>query len=318
MPTAYFGRRMLAGLLGVAIVAGGWSHAPTLHAHSSASVQIPTTPVSFASPELDALAAKLALEIKKRHFPTVAVFGALGPGEELTVLGPAIGEALSGALSRQAQDFQVIERSALRDRLKQERLSDSMLLVGNLANWVSRLMKVRAVVFVTFGYSESSSVIIKAGLYDASHHDDVSRVTVSASFVLDASQEDAVRKHLYKYATLREELDRSRGWPDKTNDGQYSAEAKCAYCPHPEFTERAREAHAQGVVWLNVTITSEGKADDISVVRTAGFGFDEQSVITIRDWKFKPARDKDGNAVSERLPIEITFSIPDIQWRVVH
>ena len=110
---------LLAGLLGVAIVAAGWSHAPTLHADSSASVQIPTTHISFASPELDALAANMAKEIVKKKARVVVVGGG-GPQNKVTELGAGLRDAFNESLARQTQGARVLDGAGVRDDAAQE------------------------------------------------------------------------------------------------------------------------------------------------------------------------------------------------------
>lgn len=265
------------------------------------------TPISDS--DMDAFAAKLVPEIKKHHFSTVAVFGALGPGDELTVLGPIIGDGFSVALARQDASLRVIDRSAIRERLKQERLSDSMLLTSALGVWISQMMSAQAMIFVSFLRSDPSDITVTAGLLDVAHRDEVPRFKISAQLGLDASQVKAATQHLYPFATLLDEIDRSQKGSDRAKGGQYSVEAKCVSCPLPNYSERARDLKIQGQVWLNVTITPKGEVTDISLVRAAGSGLDEESVMTVSRWRFNPARDKNGNPVSERIPLETTFQL---------
>lgn len=58
-----------------------------------------------------------------------------------------------------------------------------------------------------------------------------------------------------------------------------------------------------------VVVTSEGKATNISVVKSPGMGLDEKAIEAVRKWRFKPAM-KDGKPVDTRVPIEITFRFP--------
>jgi len=81
---------------------------------------------------------------------------------------------------------------------------------------------------------------------------------------------------------------------------------KCQYCPDPEYSQEARSKKYEGVVVLNVVVTSEGKATNIQVVRTLGMGLDEKAIDAVRRWRFKPAT-KDGKPVNVQVPIEITF-----------
>ena len=46
----------------------------------------------------------------------------------------------------------------------------------------------------------------------------------------------------------------------------------CVYCPNPNYTDAARAVKFSGSVVLQVVVTAEGRAENISVVRKAGYG----------------------------------------------
>jgi len=81
----------------------------------------------------------------------------------------------------------------------------------------------------------------------------------------------------------------------------------CIYCPGPQYTDKARAANYQGTVILQVVITTEGRAANISVIKGVGMGLDEAAIAAVRDWKFRPAVGPDGHVVATLIPIEITF-----------
>lgn len=84
---------------------------------------------------------------------------------------------------------------------------------------------------------------------------------------------------------------------------------RCTYCPNPSFSEEARAAKVQGTVVLQVVVTAEGRAENISVVRKAGYGLDQKAIEAVRNWQFKPATGPDGVAVATLVPIEVTFRL---------
>ncbi|HXQ97518.1 MAG TPA: energy transducer TonB [Candidatus Limnocylindrales bacterium] len=279
-------------------------------AQNSAQQEVaPQTVAPISELDMDAFAAKVVPEITKRHFSKVAVFGALGPADELTVLGPMIGDALSATLMRQAQGFQVIDRSVVRERLQQERLSDSTLLTGKLAAWISQLMGAQGLVLVDFGYFHPPKITITASLFDIRRREESAFSTVMISFVPDALQNDQASRPLYSDRTVRDEYNRLSIDSKQVSENPQITPATCISCPVPEYSGQARRGRIQGEIWLLVTVTPEGKATEITVVRAAGYGLDEQAVIAVRDWKFKPAVDKDGKAVKNRLPVEVRFQM---------
>jgi len=83
----------------------------------------------------------------------------------------------------------------------------------------------------------------------------------------------------------------------------------CVYCPNPKFTDEARAAKFSGSVVLQVVVTADGHAENISVVRKAGYGLEQNAIDTVRKWQFRPAKGPDGNPVATVVPIEVTFRI---------
>ena len=76
----------------------------------------------------------------------------------------------------------------------------------------------------------------------------------------------------------------------------------------PEYSEEARSAKLQGTVLLKVVVDTDGLAKDVQVVKSIGMGLDEQAVIAVTQWKFKPGT-KDGAAVPVQAQIEINWKL---------
>jgi periplasmic protein TonB len=83
----------------------------------------------------------------------------------------------------------------------------------------------------------------------------------------------------------------------------------CTYCPPPTYSEEARKAKYQGVVVLQITVTPDGRAIDIQVVRGPGLGLEEKAVEAVRGWRFKPASGPGGKPVPTVTQIEVTFRL---------
>ena len=108
------------------------------------------------------------------------------------------------------------------------------------------------------------------------------------------------------------------GAPDRTSPDKLAATRagangvsvpKCIYCPPPQFTDEARVAHVQGSVLLEVTVTEEGRAENISVLKRAGYGLDENAIDAVSKWQFKPALGPNGHPLRTTVPIEVTFRL---------
>jgi TonB family protein len=81
----------------------------------------------------------------------------------------------------------------------------------------------------------------------------------------------------------------------------------CIYCPGPQYTDNSKAEKYQGTVVLQVVITTEGRAANISVIKGVGMGLDEAAIEAVKNWKFRPAVGPNGHAVATVVPIEITF-----------
>ena len=75
----------------------------------------------------------------------------------------------------------------------------------------------------------------------------------------------------------------------------------------PVYSEEAREAHISGRVVLSVTIGTNGRVKYVKVVKSLGFGLDENAVRAIHTWEFSPATNDEGIAVESTIPIECHF-----------
>ena len=76
----------------------------------------------------------------------------------------------------------------------------------------------------------------------------------------------------------------------------------------PEYTEEARKAGVSASVHLRFIVAADGTAQDIKVLRGAGFGLDERAVAAVSTWRFQPAT-KGGTPVSNVSQTDIAFRL---------
>ena len=76
----------------------------------------------------------------------------------------------------------------------------------------------------------------------------------------------------------------------------------------PEYSEEARKAKYSGSVMLSIVVNTDGKAEDIKVVKSLGMGLDEKAVEAIQKWRFVPGKNK-GVPVKVRAQIEVNFRL---------
>jgi TonB family protein len=76
----------------------------------------------------------------------------------------------------------------------------------------------------------------------------------------------------------------------------------------PQYTEEARAARYEGTVVVHTEIGTDGRAQNISIIRSLGLGLNERAIEAISQWRFKPAS-KDGLSVPVRATIEVNFRL---------
>lgn len=96
-------------------------------------------------------------------------------------------------------------------------------------------------------------------------------------------------------------------------DGGAIMDAKPDYLsnPPPVYPESSRRSKQEGVVLLEVIVSTEGRPDSISVQSTSGFPpLDQSAVTAVRKWRFRPAA-MGSIKVRSRVLIPVRFRLGD-------
>lgn len=81
--------------------------------------------------------------------------------------------------------------------------------------------------------------------------------------------------------------------------------------PLPEYPYLARKKHWEGIVWLLVDVSAEGKVDDLRVERSCGHSIlDRAASRTVRRWEFSPAM-RAGLPTASQVRIPVRFRLED-------
>jgi TonB family protein len=80
------------------------------------------------------------------------------------------------------------------------------------------------------------------------------------------------------------------------------------FSPNPDYTAKARMAGIEGLVGLQLTVTEQGKAEDVKVIKTLDPELDANAVRTVRTWKFRPAT-KDGQPTAVQIKVTVSFQL---------
>jgi len=79
----------------------------------------------------------------------------------------------------------------------------------------------------------------------------------------------------------------------------------------PDYPLLARLRGYEGVVWLSVEVSPEGRVGDLRVKKSSGFEvLDRSAVRAVKTWRFEPAR-KSGSAVPMWVDLPIRFTLTD-------
>ena len=80
------------------------------------------------------------------------------------------------------------------------------------------------------------------------------------------------------------------------------------YYTDPFYTRAAREKKIEGLVTIEGAFDVKGCMKVVRVVKTIGFGLDENALDALRSWRFSPAK-RNGEFVDAIAEIDIDFSL---------
>jgi TonB family protein len=97
--------------------------------------------------------------------------------------------------------------------------------------------------------------------------------------------------------------------PRMRNSTRKGESPSCEKCPEPPYSEETRKKHIQGIILLVITVSEQGTAEHISVIRGLPGGLTDSAVETVRRWRFKPVVGPDGKPLATRTPVEVNFRL---------
>jgi TonB family protein len=288
------------------------------------------------SPEFEELASKVSEKIERKEHKIILVADFIGPQGKLSELGRDLAGQFSAALAKVSKDYQLLPReniSATWDS-SLDMTHDADAREGRAARALARIVNAQVVVTGTLA-PKNGAVELRVKVWDipkaygrSEVWDPVKLGDISATIPLNEAQVAELAKELapasvgptrmtagYKPPTSPKPQiptipDAAPG-PDGTvvyRAGRNGVgNPVCVACPAPEPSEEARQKKIGGVVILQVTITPEGRAKDIEVISTPGYGLEDNAREGVSTWRFKPALGPDRKPVAVRTQIEVTF-----------
>jgi TonB family protein len=247
---------------------------------------------------LQAMAQELTHQLSSHKDLKVVVLDFAGPAKTSSPFGTYLADQFSAELAKNPGTLTVVERAKLPAALSSLNLSADAELKHDNYKALEQAVGAQCVIDASYGE-------LKGGL----------------GFTLYANCPDAMHvkpNPINRRIEFSPEMATSLGAPLETlrpiGGVQFPGTAgvswpSCAHCPEAKYSHEAEVARAEGTVMLMAVITPEGRAVNIEVTRTLGFGLDQTAVAAVAKWKFKPARDPDGDPVSVKQTIEVTFHL---------
>ncbi len=73
-----------------------------------------------------------------------------------------------------------------------------------------------------------------------------------------------------------------------------------------DYTAEARKKKIEGSVTLAIMVDKKGDVTDATVVQGLGYGLDENAILAVKEWKYRPA-ERNGEPVAVKLQVTVNF-----------
>lgn len=214
-------------------------------------------------------------------------------------LGMQLADQFSKELASQQNETQLIDRSALRAYLDQQRIPGVLLKDQRAMRWLGKQLGSTAVL-TGLVENKASSLDIKIRLLSC----DKEKAHIEDELILLSSglgdSLNPVEGFHQKPHTVPEAIE-----PEIFRAGVGGVtQPACKHCPDPEPTKEVREASFSGSVLMDVLLSAEGQPMQVTILRGVPFGMNEAATNAVRRWKFKAAT-LNGKPVPARTTVEI-------------
>jgi len=77
--------------------------------------------------------------------------------------------------------------------------------------------------------------------------------------------------------------------------------------PKPEYPALSKRLREEGVVRLRVFVTADGRAGEVNLYRSSGFGrLDRTALESVARWRFRPAQ-RGGKPIADWVVVPVRF-----------
>jgi TonB family protein len=91
---------------------------------------------------------------------------------------------------------------------------------------------------------------------------------------------------------------------------------RCEICPAPEYTYVAKAKKLQGLVMAQVWVAADGAAENVKILRSPSPALASAATRTVRSWRFRPARNFQGESVPVVVDVAVSFRLTTTPPRV--
>lgn len=250
------------------------------------------------SPALDALAAKMAKAITQSKEKSVVVVDFVGPEQNPTALGQTLTDEFSAALAKNQPTLKVLGRTAIAKEFAINHFDPLMavlapchpVLVENL-NTKSCLSGV----FTLQGDALTLKIMLVRfpnfkRIEDYEKQEERSDAIPVTPEMAEAGKNILLDDHILDYP--------------KAGENGYSWPA-CVDCQYVPLTNWVVGPTHLGVVLLAVVVGDDGAVEEIKVLKPSSHELTRSVIHTVSDWKFDPARRKDGQPVAAWIVLNV-------------
>lgn len=214
-------------------------------------------------------------------------------------VGMQLADQFLKELTSQQPETQLINRSALRAYLDQQRIPGVLLKDQTAIRWLGKQLGGTAVLRGLVE-DKGSSLTIKIQLLSC----DKEKAHIEEELTLPSS---GLTDGLTPVEGFHQNPPRV---PEPIESTIFRAgvggvtQPRCVYCPNPDATKEVRGASFSGSVVMDVLVSAEGRATQVTILRGVPFGMNEAAIGAVHGWKFKPAT-LNGKTVPVKVMVEI-------------
>jgi TonB family protein len=277
--------------------------------------QAPQTALALTPQQQDQLRDLVSRVLKhadkagcKKNNCAILVVNFAGSSGSTSILGMQLADAVSAQMTAQSNGFRVADRVRLQSYLENERIPSNLLEEDNAARWLAMENTANAAL-VGYVKEEQTGIHLRVQLLDAHELvkkadgkekvgpiEDLTFANLSGDFE-PAEPFGQLPKSDTEYQTMK-----------ASSKGAATTPPRGLRTPNPQYTDAARIAKFKGSLILQVTISVDGRATDVRVVRGLPFGLNRSALETVRTWTFQPAT-VGGVPVQTQVPVEVTFRL---------